>query len=183
MLLNVCVAEFRRAGFARTDVASIVKQAGVSRGTFYFHFPSKDDVLIELRLREERRIYEQTSARGGDVSLEGALRDLVEGILEAEDRLGPDLVREMCAVQFRRPEVVNGETLAEHPVGELVVSAITRHWKDESGARSVRDPGDLTYLFLIGLFGLLSAGDGPSTDRDRLIAALISLTAQGVKPS
>src|SRR5690348_11354053 len=58
-LLAVCVEEFRRVGFAETDVSTIVERAGVSRGTFYFHFPTKDDVLAELRMREELRICDQ----------------------------------------------------------------------------------------------------------------------------
>ncbi len=42
------VAEFRRAGMAAADVAVIAREAGVARGTFYFHFPTKEHVLAEL---------------------------------------------------------------------------------------------------------------------------------------
>lgn len=44
-LLAVSVDEFRRVGFAQTDIATIVERAGVSRGTFYFHYPTKEHRL------------------------------------------------------------------------------------------------------------------------------------------
>ena len=43
------VDEFRREGFARAQVDRIVAAAGVARGTVYFHFPSKEHVLLELQ--------------------------------------------------------------------------------------------------------------------------------------
>lgn len=42
---------FRRDGVNEARIEDIVKLAGVANGTFYFHFPTKDDVLAEL-LRE-----------------------------------------------------------------------------------------------------------------------------------
>ena len=42
------IAEFKRAGMAAADVGVIATEAGVARGTFYFHFPTKEHVLAEL---------------------------------------------------------------------------------------------------------------------------------------
>src|ERR1700744_2496401 len=55
------VAEFRRVGRAAADVSVIVKEAGVARGTFYFHFPTKEHVLAELERHEEARLVAQLS--------------------------------------------------------------------------------------------------------------------------
>lgn len=38
---------FRRDGVEEARIEDIVEIAGVSRGSFYFHFPTKDDVLAE----------------------------------------------------------------------------------------------------------------------------------------
>ncbi len=173
-LLQVSLDEFRQNGFAQADIAAIVERAGVARGTFYFHFPTKDDVLTELRLREERRIV-------GDVAplvakrkpLDRTLRALIAAIATAEDRLGVDLVREMCAVQFR-PDVARADTVSDHPVVELVIGAV------EQASADTQRAGDLAVIFLTALFGVLSTHDGPSPERDRLIDALIDLTLKGV---
>ena len=41
---------------AGADVSAIVAAAGVAHGTFFFHFPSKEHVLLELECREEARM-------------------------------------------------------------------------------------------------------------------------------
>ena len=46
---------FRREGVATCRIDDIAKMAGVSRGTFYFHFPTKEHVLLE-RMRETEEV-------------------------------------------------------------------------------------------------------------------------------
>ena len=53
------IAEFKRTGMAAADVGVIAKEAGVARGTFYFHFPTKEHVLAELERHEEARLAAQ----------------------------------------------------------------------------------------------------------------------------
>src|ERR1700756_3567819 len=55
-LFEAAVAEIDRSGLAGTGVAAIAAAVGVSRGTFYFHFPTKEHVLIELERAEEAKI-------------------------------------------------------------------------------------------------------------------------------
>ena len=55
-ILGAAIAEFKRAGMSGADVHAIVAAAGVAHGTFFFHFPSKEHVLLELESREEARL-------------------------------------------------------------------------------------------------------------------------------
>src|SRR6201999_1027609 len=55
-LMGAAIAEFKRSGIADADVGAIVTAAGVAHGTFFFHFPTKEHVLLELERREEDRI-------------------------------------------------------------------------------------------------------------------------------
>lgn len=48
---EAAIAIFHRDGVLDCRIDDIARAAGVSRGTFYFHFPTKDDVLI-ARMRE-----------------------------------------------------------------------------------------------------------------------------------
>ena len=59
LLLGAAIAEFKRSGMAEADVSAIVAAAGVAHGTFFFHFPTKEHVLLELERREEERIASQ----------------------------------------------------------------------------------------------------------------------------
>src|SRR3954453_9652618 len=58
-LMGAAIAEFKRSGLAAADVGAIVTAAGVAHGTFFFHFPTKEHVLLELEHREEERIAKQ----------------------------------------------------------------------------------------------------------------------------
>src|SRR5215216_6772125 len=58
-ILGAAIVEFKRAGMSGADVNAIVAAAGVAHGTFFFHFPSKEHVLLELESREEARIAKQ----------------------------------------------------------------------------------------------------------------------------
>lgn len=58
-LMGAAISEFKRAGMAEADVGAIVTAAGVAHGTFFFHFPTKEHVLLELEQREEERIAKQ----------------------------------------------------------------------------------------------------------------------------
>jgi AcrR family transcriptional regulator len=64
-LMGAAIAEFTRSGMATADVGAIVTAAGVAHGTFFFHFPTKEHVLLELEHREEERIAKQLSRFAG----------------------------------------------------------------------------------------------------------------------
>jgi len=58
---------FYRQGYEHTSFAHIAEAVGLSRGNFYHHFKSKDDILdavIGLRLANTRRMLDQWEAAG-----------------------------------------------------------------------------------------------------------------------
>jgi TetR/AcrR family transcriptional repressor of nem operon len=58
---------FYRRGFTHTSFTDIAEVVGVSRGNFYFHFKSKDEILdavIELRLANTAQMLEQWERTG-----------------------------------------------------------------------------------------------------------------------
>ncbi len=48
VILEAAVKTFARAGFHRTRVADIAREAGVADGTVYIYFENKEDILISL---------------------------------------------------------------------------------------------------------------------------------------
>src|ERR1700729_911567 len=95
------LAEFKRTGMAAADVGDIAAAAGVARGTFYFHFPTKEHILAELERHEEARLAAQLEkflARPHDLA--GALTETVRLMAQMERRGGKLLFREMLALAF-----------------------------------------------------------------------------------
>jgi AcrR family transcriptional regulator len=122
------VAEFMRVGMAAADISVITKEAGVARGTFYFHFPTKEHVLAELERHEEARLAAQLARfldRPHDLA--GALAEVVRLMSLMERRVGRVLFAEMLALHFspQRPEMLPGtDRWGEYPMMVLVVRAI-----------------------------------------------------------
>jgi len=60
----VCAADdlFYKQGFQHTSFADIAHAVGISRGNFYYHFKTKDEILaavIDARITERRRMLQQ----------------------------------------------------------------------------------------------------------------------------
>ena len=152
------VAEFRRVGMAAADVSVIVKEAGVARGTFYFHFPTKEHILAELERHEEARLAAQLEkflARPHDLA--GALTETVRLMAQMERRVGKLLFREMLALHFSpsRPEALPGtDQWADYPMMTLVVRAIGLAM-DRGETYPEADPLRTAQFFMLGLYAVL----------------------------
>ncbi len=55
-LLNVAQELFFTKGYRRTSVDAIIKKVGVSKGTFYYYFKSKEDLMNKLVKRMTNQI-------------------------------------------------------------------------------------------------------------------------------
>jgi AcrR family transcriptional regulator len=162
-VFDAALAEFGRSGLAGADVAAIAAAAGVARGTFYFHFSTKEHVLVELERAEEAKIVETLDTRAGPDDLLSLLTLLVRQVLAAEERLGPVVFKDMLGLHFSATRPIEDE-LSEHPLAGFVIAAIA----DAQAAGRVSrdaDPGELGVIFLTGLFALLAIGATASLDR------------------
>jgi TetR/AcrR family transcriptional regulator, repressor for uid operon len=152
------VAEFRRVGMAAADVSVIAKEAGVARGTFYFHFSTKEHILAELERYEEARLAAQLEkflARPHDLA--GALAETVRLMAQMERRVGKLLFREMLALHFspNRPEALPGtDQWTDYPMMALVVRAIGLA-RDRGETYPEADPLRTAQFFMLGLYAVL----------------------------
>ena len=150
LLFEAAIAEFRRVGFSRASVARIAREAGVSRPSFYFHFPTKEHVLLELQWLEERAVASRLERAG---SLREALDELAEGLIELEVRLGDaDLFRDMIAIYSRRPAdlPIDGQPFP-------IVDALIRHFEEAAARGELRaglEADSAARICLTSVFGL-----------------------------
>ena len=179
-LFDAAVAEIGRSGLAGTDVAAIAAAVGVARGTFYFHFPTKEHVLVELERSEEANIVAKLAAETSDPGdLMSMLTLLVRQVLAAEERLGPVVFRDMLGLHFSATRPVEDEP-GEHPLAEFVIAAIT----EVQAARRVprnADAGELGVIFMTGLFALLATATTTSQPRSALLDRYVKTIVQGME--
>jgi TetR/AcrR family transcriptional repressor of nem operon len=88
-IVETAARAIRRAGFQGVGVADIMKEAGLTHGGFYAHFPSRNALLAEALERAGRdssaRLEKGTASRQARGA--SAFRSLVEGYL-SERHLG-----------------------------------------------------------------------------------------------
>lgn len=158
-LLGAAIAEFKRSGMAEADVGAIVASAGVAHGTFFFHFPTKEHVLLELERREEERIsasLKRFLAQPRDIG--DVLREAVRLIAGLERRLGARLFKDFLALHFSptRPPTEVGR---DHPVIVRVADEIARSAERGDVAADV-DAMNSAVFFLLGVYALLTTTHG-----------------------
>jgi AcrR family transcriptional regulator len=170
-LFAAALAEFRRVGFERASISQIARAAGLSRPSFYAHFPTREHVLFELAWRLSLRIVRRLERASG---LRDTLDQLADALIEAEQSVGdPALFREMMRIFTRRPTELDLDA-AEIPVlGELL-----RRFEQALEARELRpgmEPGRAARLCLSGVFGNLLGVDAPPAERRADLRGLFSL--------
>ncbi|AEF37422.1 MULTISPECIES: TetR/AcrR family transcriptional regulator [Mycobacteriaceae] len=176
-LLGAATAEFKRTGMAQADVGAIVAAAGVAHGTFFFHFPTKEHVLLELEQREEDRMAKQFGrylAKGHD--LKSALTEAVRLVLGLERRLGELLFKDFLALHFSqtRPAAEDG---SDHSLVLLLGKRIEQAQAEGEVDPEVR-PINSAVFFLLGLYALAITTNDPM--RHELLEDLVKRTLHSV---
>ena len=147
-LFQAALEEFRSVGFQDASIDRIAESAGVARATFYFHFPTKEHVLLEHQRRSEEDIVARLRALGPHPDDVGAFCRRVYRVMnEAQEGQEP-LRRDILAMYARRPMRIE---LAAEP---LIVDIVDWfHDAAERGAvRRDAPPEQLAIAFLSSLF-------------------------------
>ncbi|WP_280259323.1 TetR/AcrR family transcriptional regulator [Nocardia abscessus] len=180
-VLDAAIAEFKRTGMAEADVAAIVDAAGVARGTFYFHFPTKEHVLLELEAREEARIARAlTRFLTTPRDLATSLAKAIQLIVALEGRLGNLLFKDLLAVHFSPTRPLTDEW-KEHPVIVLVVQILERA-SAEGEAELEVEPYHSAVFFLLGLYALLTTTTNTKPLRNLVLDSYLTTFLRSLAP-
>lgn len=90
-ILDAAQRVVMQRGFAATSVDAIQEEAGISRGTFFYHFPSKDDLARTLLRRYAR-----------------ADRDLTADLMARAERLANDPLQQVLIFLALHEELFEG---------------------------------------------------------------------------
>lgn len=110
---------FARNGFHSTTIVDIVRESGVSQGTFYLYFETKDDVIAALaddRLQSEALIN----------AMAGAAADPVAGLTILFDLHGRTLAEAGHADERRVAIQGWAEALRNEPIRQRLVANMAR---------------------------------------------------------
>ncbi len=77
-IIQAAIKELSSAPFAETSINKIVKEAGISRGSFYMYFEDKYD--LTLYLLEITKAYLFGEAKNNNISVSGDLDEFIVGL-------------------------------------------------------------------------------------------------------
>ncbi|WP_370487039.1 TetR/AcrR family transcriptional regulator [Mycobacterium sp. pV006] len=180
-LLDAAVVEFQRSGTHAADINAIVKAAGVARSTFYFHFPTKEHVLLELIRRDEVQVANELG-RFLDTphDLPSVLTTIVQLVLDLESRWGSGLFHDVIGLYFS-PAHPERKQWANHPLFVLLAAEIER-------ARirgELYDDVDVYHsaaFFLLGVYALLTTVGDSRNERDVALKKFVTSTLRSLQP-
>ena len=180
-LYHAAIEIFCRDGVANCRIEDIALKAEVSRAAFYFHFPSKDDVLLELLREAEQPTLEAITALPPDAALETVFETLIKHTSEfwsAENR--NRLLVDVFSVSMRRTTV-----LADREA-EVIRAAVSKRF-DESAARKqlspMIPPEVLADFYLLNIFAAMASWCvQPIVPLADMLTGVTHLFMNGAKP-
>jgi AcrR family transcriptional regulator len=130
-LLDAALQLFSTSGYEHATVDDISQAAGYSKGAYYFHFSTKDDILLELlRVWTAGRSALLAGVAEGDVTPERLRATLSEFFSYAGSPQWPGVLLEFWAQAVRNPEVSKRLTQAyagwRRELGQAFDSAAAR---------------------------------------------------------
>jgi len=147
-LVDAALRLFSTSGYEHATVDDISQAAGYSKGAYYFHFSTKDDVLLELlRIWTEGR----TTALAAESDERASDRDAVQALLQAffsyqDAPQWPGVLLEFWAQAIRNPEVSKRLSQAYAGWRKSIAAAFER--AAATGALRVESADDAAALVL-----------------------------------
>lgn len=178
-LYESALAIFRRDGVAACRTEDIAKAAGVSRGSFYFHFPTKEHVLLERMSETEAEICAAIDALPEDTSFGEILATFNKSMASIWEH-DPQLLPELSGAALRFTATAMNDQEAT-PLRALLADRF-RIAVERGEIRSRLPPQILGDLYLGNtLAGLLAWYGNPVMSLEMVLGAVTELFWNGAK--
>lgn len=180
-LYHAAIEVFCRDGVSNCRIEDIALKAEVSRAAFYFHFPSKDDVLLELLREAEHPCVEALNALPAEASLEAVFETVISttaGFWGTQDR--SKLLVDVFSVSMRRTTI-----LADREA-EVVRAAVSKRFEQAAERHELSPmipPEVLADFYLLNIFAAMASwGVQPIMPLKDMLAGVTHLFMNGAKP-
>jgi AcrR family transcriptional regulator len=176
-ILQAAARVFVKHGYAKATTNRIAEAAGISVGSLYQYFPSKDAIAVELlRLYRETLldlVHRHLAGAFGS-TLESAVRALLQALLQA-DGINPALHRVLIEQVLRtsaRGEIRGFEERVEGMLADAIRAA--------KGAVFAGDPDVTAFVLVRAVLGAVHAAvvDRPSLNGPELVDQVTRLVVR-----
>lgn len=133
-------------GIEDTTIDEIVQAAGVTKGTFYFHFAHKEEILLELGYRTAGRLAEEAMrCEAANRSVDESLR-LVTNALVASVKAAPRAAVGRAISEFMRPRRPGDELPSSSPSFAEALEIVFTRAQEEGDVTDKVDPSEMAQI-------------------------------------
>lgn len=175
---------FKEKGYEATSVDEIVNRADIVKGTFYYHFESKEQVLVNLRFDAIARAMEQA-----EKALETGNAIISLGILASHMAKWSEDNPELAKVFYAKaPALVSSlNSSGPRPSAPLAlkISEMVRHGQADGLIRADLPAINLAEMFMFMLFHAQMAwvADGQSDSAVKRVQQWVNVLLHGMCPA
>lgn len=183
-IINTAFTCFARDGYTATRVAEICREAGVSKGAFYHHFPSKQAVFLELMKSWLAEIDQQIQTQLGS-SLPvperfQVLANLVDRVFTDAQGSLPIFLEYFS--QAARDDYIWQETVAPYQHFTTLIAGVFQEGIEEGSLRQI-DPQVAARAIVSMAVGILVQGlvSSPGVDWGQVARDSVTMFIDGLR--
>lgn len=107
-ILNAAGDLMLRKGVKETSLKDIAKEVGISKGTLYYHFSSKDDIIFEIADKHLKKLTDELETWVGEFDNHSSIEQIFKIVIEQISNLE---TRGKLHLYLISESVMNNETL------------------------------------------------------------------------
>jgi len=177
-IVEAAARAIRRSGYDGTSVADIMKEAGLTHGGFYAHFPSREAMLAEAADRAGAEAVATSTHVAATAPPEQALQWLLRAYLSKEHLKSPEMGCPVAALGSEMPrQAPEVRRAATRRIKEMI-DVVARQSSDW-GQPGAHEHALVTAATMVGALVLARAVDDPKLSDALLKAALKHLVPAG----
>ena len=170
-IVSAAARAIRRSGYDGTGVADIMKEAGLTHGAFYAHFPSREAMLAEAAARACAETAAATAGVVASVPAEQALSSMLRTYLSPEHLAQVELGCPLAALGSETPrQAAEVRRVTTRHIKEMIdfVARQSPDW----GQPAAHERALVTVATMVGTLMLARAVDEPALSASLCEAAL-----------
>jgi AcrR family transcriptional regulator len=191
-ILDAALHVFAARGYAASRIDDVAAAAGVTKGTIYYYFENKDDLLVKLIAGHDREIFGELEAAMAGVAgpVSAKLRMLMRKGFAAPD----DEARRLLHVVFRElhteaPKLFARTVQRNLVAGWTLIAKLIELGKASGEFRQDADAEAAARVFTSGLIlqqlwrGSMGLEELDPFDNDRMVDSTIELFLHSLRPT
>jgi AcrR family transcriptional regulator len=181
-ILDAAELCFARAGFHRTTMQDICKEALISPGALYLYFASKEDLIAGIAERNRTEFAERFAELSSTPDFMKALSMLGEHYLVAEPALKRTMCIEIGLESTRNPKVGEIYRSVDRFIAQSFETLFARLAAEGRIAPDLDIPTVAKIFSVIGDGMFLRSAVDPDSDPKALVAAVMAILAKLLNP-